>query len=108
MVAHWTLGLLRELADDRCKVSAVRLTAKGGGKSGINRVVKVDIEYLWYHTCGWIDLAGPVDRGHKLFRYDPRVKTIVLVVSLTSKEENVLEEGRMEEVSGSEFAATVM
>lgn len=59
--------------------------------------MKVEFNYLWYHTCGWIDLAGPVDRGHKLSRYDPRVKKIVLVVSLTSKRENVLEEGRMEE-----------
>lgn len=38
-----------------------------------------------------------MDRGHKLSRYDPRVKKIVLVVWLTSNEENVLEEGRVEE-----------
>lgn len=60
------------------------------------------------HRCGWKSLAGLLDREHRLIRDDLRVEQIVLVVSLISREENVLETGRAEETREEKWVEEVL
>lgn len=56
------------------------------------------------HMCGCTALPGLVDIAYKLSRDDLREGQILLLISLTSIEENVLKVGRVEETKVEKWA----
>lgn len=65
-------------------------------------------KHSYSHRCGWKYLAGLLDREHRLIRDDLRVKQIVLVVSLISREENVLEMGSVKETREEKWVEEIL